>query len=196
VTGARVPMLDEEAAVAVAAEHGIPEQLARLSIFRVLLRRPRVARALADSLLALLFGGDLDARLRELVIMRIGWATGSAYEWTQHWRIALDIGCTEDDLLAVRDWQAHGAFGEVERAVLAATDTCLAGGTPGEREVAALRTHLGDDAVVELVAVIGLWSMVSTFLRSLDVPLEAGVEPWPPDGRRPMDGLRPREGDG
>lgn len=182
---ARVPMLDEGTAAVLAAEHGIPDALARLSIFRVLLHRPRLAKAVADTLLSLLFGGELDDRLRELVIMRTGWVTGSVYEWTQHWRIALDFGCTEDDLLAVRDWRTHDGFGEAERLVLAATDRCLAGGAVEEETVAELRRHLGDDATIELVAAIGTWSMISTLLRSLDVPLEDGVEAWPPDGTRP-----------
>lgn len=183
--GARVPMLDVDRAVAVGSEVGVPEQLARLNVFRVLLHRPRLAKGVADTLLSLLFGGDLDPRLRELVIMRIGWATGSTYEWAQHWAIALDVGCTADDLLAVRDWRAHDAFGPVEQAVLGATDACLTGGAVPADVLADLRGHLGDDAVVELVAAIGAWSLVSTFLRSLDVPLEEGVEPWPPDGRAP-----------
>lgn len=181
---ARVPMLDEAAAIAVAAEHGIPEQLARLSVFRVLLRRPRVAKGVADTLLALLIGGALDGRLRELVIMRIGWATGSVYEWTQHWPIALGAGCREEDLLGVRAWEAYDGFDELDRLVLAVTDTCLAGGAISAAVMESLRSRLGDDAVLELTAAIGCWSMISTLLRSLDVPLEDAVEPWPPAGAR------------
>lgn len=185
MTDARVPMLDEAQALEVAAAHGLPGDLARLNIFRVLLRRPALAKAVSDTLLSLLFGGVLEHRLRELVIMRIGWVTGSAYEWTQHWRIGRDFGCSEQDLLGVRDWRAHDGFGELERAVLAATDTCLASGDLDEATVTDLRRRLGDDAALELVAVVSTWSMVSSLLRSLAVPLEDGVSPWPPDGRRP-----------
>ncbi|SIN43343.1 Carboxymuconolactone decarboxylase family [Mycobacteroides abscessus subsp. abscessus] len=88
----RVPMLDREQAQLRAAECGLPEELADLSVFRVALHQPRVAVALHGLLDALLFRGSLDARLRELVIMRIGWITGSEYEWTQHWRIATLLG--------------------------------------------------------------------------------------------------------
>ena len=102
--------------------------MADLSVFQVLLRHPSLARALNDLLTALLWRGRLDARLRELVIMRIGWVTGSLYEWTQHWRVATGLGVVEADLVAVRDWKAHG-FGPAERAVLAATDETLATGT-------------------------------------------------------------------
>ena len=181
----RVPMLEAAAAREAGERAGVPAQLAELSIFRVLLRRERLAKATSDLLLGLLFGGVLDVRLRELVIMRIGWRTGSVYEWTQHWRVALDLGVPEADLLAVRDGPTSAAFGAVERAVLEATDEAIDGRRIGDATMAELRSHLDDDAVLELVAAIGTWSMISTVLRSLDIPLEDGVAPWPPDGVAP-----------
>jgi alkylhydroperoxidase family enzyme len=180
----RLPIADAKEAAGAA---GVPDYMADLSVFRVLLRRPGLARAVHDLLSALLWDARLDARLRELVIMRIGWVTGSTYEWTQHWRVATGLGVTERDLLAVRDWQGHDRFGPVERAVLAATDETLASGAVSEATWDACVEQLGgDDAVlVELAASIGTWSMISSMLRTLDVPLEDGVEPWPPDGARP-----------
>jgi alkylhydroperoxidase family enzyme len=177
-------MLDVDAALAAGSAAGVPDQLAELSIFRVLLRRERLAKATSDLLLSLLFGGSLDARLRELVIMRIGWRTGSAYEWTQHWRVATDLGVSPDDLLALREDEVT-ALGPLERAVVAATDEALDGRRISDETMGDLRRHLDDDAVLELVAAIGTWSMVSTVLRSLDVPLEEGVAAWPPEGVGP-----------
>jgi len=161
--------------------------LAALNIFRMLLRQPRAAKATAELLLELLAGRALEHRLRELVIMRIGWATGSDYEWTQHWSIAQGIfGCDAADLLAVRSWERSDRFGETERAVLAATDETLRNGTVSPTTVARCRTALGsDDAVVELLLAIGVWFAVSQLTRSLDVPLEDGVASWPPDGTSP-----------
>jgi alkylhydroperoxidase family enzyme len=177
-------MLDVEAALASGKAAGVPAQLSELSIFRVLLRRERLAKATSDLLLSLLFGGSLDARLRELVIMRIGWRTGSVYEWTQHWRVAVDLGVPESDLLAVREHDVS-SLGPIEQAVVRATDEALDGRRVSDATMASLRAELDDDAVLELVAAIGTWSMISTVLRSLDVPLEDGVSPWPPDGVAP-----------
>lgn len=178
-------MLTLEESLAAAERAGVVPQLAQLNVFRLLLRRERPAKALADLLLSLLFGGELDTRLRELVIMRIGWSTGSVYEWTQHWRIALDLGVTEADLLGVRDWPAHEGFDDLDRAVLAATDQCVAGEHIDDSTWAVIHRRLGDDAAVELVAAIGAWTMISTLLRSLEIDLEDGVMPWPPDGATP-----------
>lgn len=182
---ARVPMLDESAAVDAAVRAGVPEVLGRLNAFRALLSNEPLAKGLSDLLLALLAGRALDPRLRELAVMRIAWSTASAYEWTQHWPIAVGVGIPEADLLGVRQWRDHDGFGEVERAVLEATDEALAEHRVGEEVVASLAAHLTPAALVELVSAIGTWTMVSTLLRTLEIPLEEGVAPWPPDGLPP-----------
>jgi alkylhydroperoxidase family enzyme len=187
VTTERVPRLDIDAAKKSAASAGIPEMLAELSVFRVALQNPNVAAALNELLHRLLWQGSLDARLRELIIMRLGWATRSEYEWTQHWRVATQLGVDHDDLLAVRAWRTSDRFGPVERAVLAATDEVIAHGAISDETWAECSQSLGGDPalLVELVAVIANWQLFSTVLRSLAVPLEDGVDPWPPDGHRP-----------
>ena len=187
MTTPRIPLLSAEEARAAARAAGVPEIVADLNVFRVWLHHPPLARWFSDLLMGLLWEGHLDARLRELVIMRLGWSTGSDYEWTQHWRIALGVGVTHDDLLAVRDWRASDRFGDAERAVLAATDETVEHGAITEATWQACVDHVSDDqrVLLELVSAIGVWRMVSGILRSLDVPLEEGVSSWPPDGRAP-----------
>lgn len=129
-------------------------------------------------------------RLRELMIMRTGWVTGSDDEWTQHWRIALALGLGEADLLGARDWRSHAGFGPPERAVLAAVDETLARGSVSDETWDACLRHVSADPTVllEVLSVVGVWRMVAAQLLTLGVPLEDGVRSWPPDGRGP--GLR------
>ena len=180
-------MLAADDATTTAAAAGVPEIAAGLSVFRVWLQHPALARRISDLLMGLLWEGRLDPRLRELVIMRLGWATASDYEWTQHWRIAVGLGIDPDDLLAVRDWRAADRLGAAERAVLAATDETLAGEPVSDETWAACLEHVSDDpqVLLELVTAIGLWQMVSGILRTLRVPLEDGIDSWPPDGKGP-----------
>jgi alkylhydroperoxidase family enzyme len=190
---ARIPLLPVGEAKAAADEAGVPDYMAELSIFQMLLNHPRLAGPFNDFLATMLWHGALDPRLRELVIMRIGWLTGCDYEWTQHWRVASGLGVSADDLLGVRDWQAHnsvggvGGFGPTERAVLAATDDVVRDGAVSAESWAACERELNGDrtVLIELVTAIGGWRMVASILRSLEVPLEAGVSSWPPDGKSP-----------
>ncbi len=183
---ARIDLLPTEEATRIAREIGMREDVAALSIFRVLLRQPRVAKAVSDLLFALLTESTLDARLRELIIMRLGWATGSVYEWTQHWRVARALKIPERDLLGVRDWRAHDHWSAADRAILAATDESLEHGAVSEATWKECCAALPDPREqIELVVAIGNWRMISQILRSLEIPLEEGVEAWPPDGKAP-----------
>jgi alkylhydroperoxidase family enzyme len=192
VTDPRVPLLPVGEAKAAADEAGVPNYVAELAIFQVLLNHPTLARVLNDLLATMLWHGKLDTRLRELAIMRIGWLTASDYEWTQHWRVALGLGVSPDDLVGVQNWQAHNGFGLVERAVLAAADDVVRDGIVGADTWAACERELGPDpaVLIELVTAIGAWRMIASILHSLKVPLEEGVDSWPPDGQRPAQTIR------
>jgi len=186
MTDARVRMLDPSEAKAAAEQAGIPAPMAELNVFRVLLHRPRTAKAVNDLLLSMLFGGALDDRLRELLIMRLGWATGSDYEWTQHWRLALEtFGCEESEILAVRERAGHASLGPEARAVLDAVEETLDQGAASAPTIERCVAELGEEATVELVVAIGAWRTISQLTRTLAIPLEDGVESWPPDGRAP-----------
>lgn len=184
---ARVPQLPVDEAKAAADEAGVPDYMAELSIFQVLLNHPRLARTFNDLLATMLWHGVLDSRLRELAIMRIGWLTACDYEWTQHWRVASGLGVSAEDLLGVRDWRSHDGFGPAERAVLAATDDVVRDGAVSADSWAACEHELHGDTTVliEFVTAIGAWRMVASILHSLEVPLEDGVSSWPPDGVSP-----------
>ena len=182
----RIDLLPLEDSKRAAAEVSMIANFAELNIFRALLHRPRTAKALSDLLVSLLFGGELDDRLRELLIMRIGWATGSDYEWTQHWSIAQEqFGCSERDLLEVRDWRSSDHFGEDERTLLGATDELLETGALEPASFARCRERFGRNATIELVTAVGCWRLVSKLTRALEIPLEEGIASWPPDGVAP-----------
>ena len=183
---ARIPMLDVDDARAAAARVGVPEGMADLSVFKVLLRHEDLAARVNGLLHQLLWNGALDARRRELIIMRIGWRQGSLYEWTQHWRVARMLEISEDDLVAVRDWKGSDRFDRADRAVLAATDETLGQGAISGRTWSEIEVTVPDErARLEVVIAIANWSMFAQLLRSLEVPLEEGVDSWPPDGAVP-----------
>src|ERR1700749_4694401 len=102
----RVPMVSLERARELGDAMGMPARRTQSEAFRVVANNPGVARVAFGQLMQLLANNKFDTRLREMVIMRIGWVTGSAYEWTPHWRGAHPAGIPAEDILAVRDWQA------------------------------------------------------------------------------------------
>lgn len=182
----RVALLSVEEAKAAAEAVGLPVFMADLAVFQMMLNHPPLAKALNDLLSTLLWGAKLEPRLRELIIMRLGWQSGSNYEWTQHWRVARGVGMSEEDILGTRDWRSYAAYSPADRAVLAATDETMEIGTITDETWAECVAHVGGtEALLEMVIAIGNWRMFASLLRSLRVPLEEGVTAWPPDGKIP-----------
>lgn len=181
---ARIPFLSEEEAIRLGKEYGVPSSMAHLNVFRVMLQHPELAAAVGNLLATLLYKANkLDLRLRELIIMRLAWRTGSVYEWTQHWRVAERLEIDSDAMLAVRDWQNAECLTAADKAVLAATDETLDEGRISDATWSTCCEYLQSEAErIELVLAISNWRLFSEMFQSLQIPLEEGVDHWPPDG--------------
>jgi len=183
----RVPLVSKDAAARLAVELGLEPGQAQRAPFRVLLNHPTLAVAANGLLRQLLFDGLLDARVRELIIMRIAWQTGSAVEWARHWLFCQRVGLAPEEVVAVRDWQAAGCFSDAERAALGAVDETLATGTVSDPTWATCAQAFPSYPLqLELIFAIGHWRMYSQVLRSASIPFEEGETAWAPDGRGPV----------
>lgn len=183
----RIEPLSMEASIAAGEEAGVLDALAKLNVFRTLLKHPQLAKAVQDLLLMLLANGNkLSPRAREIIIMRCGWVTASNYEWTQHWKIALQFGMSEEEVLAIRNWEEASCFDAADRAVLAAADETFKDGYISRTTWAQIeKAYPSVEEQLEIPAAIGCWRLISQMARSLELKLEDGVESWPPDGLHP-----------
>ena len=132
--------------------------------------------------------GLLDPRLRELVVLRIGWLCEQPYEWGSHYRVANGLGVSDDDVLAVRTGPTDPRFGPTEQALLTAADEIMELGRITEETYGRCRTALGDSEVLalELLYLATGYRMIASILSTNELSLtEAGLELWPPDGVGP-----------
>jgi alkylhydroperoxidase family enzyme len=183
----RVEYVPVEEAVRLGRELGIGEAQASRSAFRMLANHPDLVKHVYGLLTMLSSRNKLPTRLRELIIMRLAWTAGSEYAWFQHYRIATtQAGVTPEEIVAVRDWRKSNLFGAAERAVLAAADDTCQRGKISDAVWADCARELEEPAVlVEMVVAIGNWTMFAQLLESLEVSIEEGATPWPPDGQAP-----------
>ena len=179
--------LSPSEAESVAAAHGIPEAYAHMQLFRYALRKPSIAQLWAKVGQTLVGSGALDPRLRELVLARVCWLVDGAYEWSNHYAIALGTGLTDDELLAVRKSEFDDAvLSDDDRLVLRFADAILGGSSPSAEAMTQLRAVLGDDgALMDLVVLPGLTQTICTFQNAMGMPLEDDKPSWPPDGVAP-----------
>ena len=183
----RIEVVPLEEAQRLGREMGIQDAQAGRSAFRMLAHHPDLVRHVYGLLTMLSTRNKLPARLRELMIMRLAWMTGSEYAWFQHYRIATtQAGVTAEEVVAIRDWRKSALFGPADRAVLAAADDTREHGKISDSVWAECEQHLNEPALlVEMVVAIGNWTMFSQLLQSLRVQIEEGATPWPPDGKVP-----------
>ncbi len=83
----------------------------------------------------------------------------------------------------MRDWRNSKRLTAADKAILAATDECLAGKSISDAAWAEVVKHVTDPAQqVEFIIAMGNWMMFSLLFRNLRIPLAEGLAVWPPDG--------------
>lgn len=120
----------------------------------------------------LLMKAHLDARFRELAILRIAQLLGARYEWAQHVPIAMGTGLTRDQIKELESWRESSLFGDEEKTVLGYTEEVVRDSRPQEETFAAASNFLDHSSLVELTLSIGYWSMVAKFLKTFRVDVE------------------------
>jgi len=110
----------------------------------------------------------LDPKLRELAVLRTGWAAESRFVFSPHCKSGRDAGLTGAQIEAVPSWSTAECFSPVERAVLAYTDALvLSGGRVSDATFAALHIELSDEEILELTYAVSLYRLQATMSLAL-----------------------------
>lgn len=119
----------------------------------------------------------LPARLRELVILRVGYLMNCPYEIAQHTAVARAVGISDREVKAVTSTAglATGDFDESELAVLHLTTELMA--TRGVAFALFDQAHqaLGSEGTIEVLMLINRWAGLALMLNALDVDVDASV---------------------
>ena len=145
-----------------------------LNIFRTLARAPKaLARFNAWGGYVLSRRNDLPAREREIVILRIGYLCKSGYEWTQHHRIGLREGLTEDEIARIKQG-AEAGWSPADAVLIRAADDLHADQFITEPTWAELRRHYSEKQCMDVVFTAGQYTQVSMMLNTFGVQLDKG----------------------
>jgi alkylhydroperoxidase family enzyme len=158
---------------------GVLDWLATANIFRGLLHSPSAASAVYGVIDALIFHNTVAARTRELVILRIGWRTGSEYVFCNHVRISRDLGIADEEILGVRDPEKCVAYSETDRRVIALADELHDSTQVTPSTWAALEKVFTPEELVELVVIAGCWRAIAGFTKTAGIPLDDDTPSWP-----------------
>jgi alkylhydroperoxidase family enzyme len=121
---------------------------------------------------------ELDPRLRELVILQVGYLTGSAYEFSHHIEIGRKFGVTDEDVQGLIDMaagrQTHFAVEELELLEAAArlTEDMTVPAELWDR----LAARMSPARLVDFVVVAAFYCMVVRVLGTLEIDVEPEYE--------------------
>jgi alkylhydroperoxidase family enzyme len=119
-----------------------------------------------------------DPIMRELAIVRAGWARGSQFVFSQHCKILRRLKLPEEKIAAIPDWSTSGVFSVAEMTLLAyVDDLVLASGRVPESRFAALRTHFTDVQILELTYIACSYDMSATMARALRLEYDDHADP-------------------
>ena len=135
--------------------------------------------ALGDLGSAFIRGSALAPKLRELAILRVGYLSNAIYETFQHEALGRFVGLTDGQIAAIKAGdQNSDTLDEAETAVLAFVDDIVINVRASDDTLSAVRRHLADSQVVDLILVTGYYMTVSRLLETTGVELDADPIDW------------------
>jgi uncharacterized peroxidase-related enzyme len=143
------------------------------NMFRTLAYRPEIALTAAAHMDAVFNTGTVDARLKEMLAVRVSQINDCVYCRTSHTALAKQLGVSEALLDAMHNIDEHAdEFTPAERSALSLAERMTTDARGVDEEVwAELREHYDEGQIVELAAVIGLFNYFNRFNDALKVPL-------------------------
>jgi alkylhydroperoxidase family enzyme len=139
-----------------------------------LLRHPELYRTQIVHGVQLLCRGVLDARDRELAILRTGWLCQAPYEWGEHVEFARKAGISPEEIERITEgsdapgWSAH------DRAILRAVEELHEGAMISDATWEVLARRLDDRQLIELPCLIGHYHTVAYYQNALRMRTREG----------------------
>lgn len=153
----------------------IRETLANLppvNVFRMLANAPASFHGFLQLAGSILMQSEFDARKREIAILRVAQVTRSHYEWTQHVRIALQIGVTQSDIDRIGvDGPVQG-LDEESLLLCRVAEEISRDVRLSDEALGAIVSRYGVRQATELILCCSYFNMLSRFLESTRVELE------------------------
>jgi alkylhydroperoxidase family enzyme len=144
-----------------------------INVYKTLLHSPDLAGVWLDLVNAVRWKVDLDGRLREILIVRVGYLNGSNYVVKQHVPLhTAPEGLTQQECDALADWRGSSYFSARERAALAYADAMTRDIDVTDAVFAELRNHFNERQLVELTVLIGTYNMHTRVGQALQIDPE------------------------
>jgi alkylhydroperoxidase family enzyme len=147
-----------------------------LNVFRTFANHPQLLRHWLGFAGYLLRSSTLEPRLRELVVLRVGWQCRSPYEWGQHVIVGRRSGVLDADLQRLTQGAEAEGWTAAEAAALRATDELLERRSLRDETWAGLAAHFTAQQILDVIFLVGQYQLVASALNSLRVERDDGLD--------------------
>jgi len=120
----------------------------------------------------------LSPRVREMLILRIGWRCRSAYEWAAHAPAGRRAGLTDDQVRMLAR-PGYDGWNAADAAIVRAADELFDDDVISEGTWKALDEQFDEKQLLDVLITTGGYRMVSMVLNTFGVPAEPNSEPFP-----------------
>jgi len=151
-----------------------------INLHRILVHSPGATRAFGGLGQYIRYGTTMDARLRELAILQVGWLAKSPYEWSHHVKIGYDFGVTEDDVqkLIAESAGEDTDLADIDKAVLRAAREMTQDGKVADATYAELAAHFSKEHLIDVLVTTAFYNAVVRFLASTEMDVEESYQPY------------------
>jgi len=141
---------------------------------RAMVNNPRAYRQFADIGMWFRFESSLDPWIREAAIVQVGYATGSAYEFSHHLKISPTFGLSLEDVdsIIAETKGAETKFAPLQAAVLKATRELTLEGEITDATWSKLEDGFDTERLIELVLLISFYNHFQRVLSALKIDVE------------------------
>ncbi len=144
----------------------------------VLARQPDLLAPFLGWAAALALNGVLPHRDHELLALRVAWRCASEFEWAEHVEYARAAGLAEHEIAAVAGDIDATAWTGPEAALLRAADELHATTTVSDATWRELSAHFEPQALVEMLFVVGQYTMLSMVANAAGIDAPDGSTGW------------------
>lgn len=144
------------------------------NLHKLLVNSPEMARAFSGLGGYIRNRSKLDARLRELAILQVGWLEKSEYEFTHHVKIGREFGVTDVDIEGLMA-ETAGQPSKLEplaKAVLRGAREMVRDLAMSDATFAEIRKELSNEHMVDLVLTIAFYCAVVRVLATMQIDNE------------------------
>ncbi|MGA2929620.1 MAG: carboxymuconolactone decarboxylase family protein [Solirubrobacteraceae bacterium] len=142
-----------------------------LNVFRMVAGAPRAVRPFLE-LGGAVLSTALDARRREIAVLRVAHATKARYEWAQHEQLGRSVGVTEAEIDSISIEARVCSLDDECNLICRVADEVSRDVRLSDDSLEQIIDRYGPREAAELILLVSYYNMVSRFLESTRVELE------------------------